>query len=89
MEHLPLWMAAAGLAAAVLILLRRPLAALWKLALRSGIGLCFLWLFNQVGALIGVRLGLNLFTALILGALGVPGFGLLLLAQWAMASAPI
>lgn len=85
MENLPLWVAAAGLAAAALIALRRPLAVLWRLILRSGIGLCFLWLFNQVGALIGVRLGLNLVSALILGALGVPGFGLLLLAQWAMA----
>ena len=84
MEHLPLWLAAGGLALAALILLRRPLACVCRLAFRSGVGLCCLWLFNQAGALIGVQVGVNLVSGLILGVLGVPGFGLLLLTQWAL-----
>lgn len=84
MEHFALWAAAGGAALAVLILLRRPLAFLWRLLLRSGAGLCFLWLFNQAGALIGVEVGVNLVSGLVLGALGAPGFALLLMSQWAL-----
>lgn len=84
MEHFALWVAAGGFVLAFLILLRRPLAILWRLLVRSGVGLCCLWLFNQVGALIGVKVGVNLVSGLILGVLGAPGFGLLLLSQWAL-----
>ena len=76
------WWAAAG--AAVLLLGRRPLAALCRLIARSGVGLAFLWLFRGVGTLLGVHLGVNLFNAVVLGALGLPGFALLLMAQWAL-----
>ena len=84
MEHAALWAAAAGVAVVLLLLLRKPLAFLWRLLLRSGVGLCALLAFNQIGALIGVRVGVNLVSALILGALGAPGFGLLLITQWAL-----
>lgn len=84
MEHFALWVAVGGFVLVFLILLRRPLAFLWRLLVRSGVGLCFLWLFNQVGALIGVKVGVNLVSGLILGVLGAPGFGLLLLSQWAL-----
>jgi len=83
-----LWCAAGGFALAVLALLFRPLAALGKLVLRSGVGLCALWLFNQAGALIGVHLGVNLASALVLGVLGAPGLGLLLMTQWALGGLP-
>lgn len=76
-----LW-AAAGMAA--LLLLHRPLAALLRLVLRTGVGLLCLWAFNGVGSLIGVKLGFNLFNALVLGVLGAPGLGLLLLCSWAL-----
>ena len=76
------WWAAAGAAALVLVLFRRPLGALCRLAVRSGLGLVFLWLFQGLGDLLGVRLGVNLLNSLILGALGAPGFALLLLVQW-------
>ena len=84
MEQIPLWLAAGGLGLALVILLRKPLAALWRLVFRSGVGLCCLWLFNQVGGLIGVHLGVNLISGLVLGVLGIPGFGLLLLVRWAL-----
>ena len=35
-----------------------------------------------VGTLLGVNLGVNLLNGLVLGALGLPGFALLLMAQW-------
>ena len=46
------------------------------------VGLAVLALFSQVGHLSGVSLGVNLVNALVLGVLGVPGFGLLLMLQW-------
>lgn len=76
------WWAAGGTVLLVLALCRRPLAALCRLAVRSGLGMVFLWLFQGVGALLGVQLGVNLFNGLVLGALGAPGFALLLMAQW-------
>ena len=66
----------------LLVVLRRPLGRLGKLAARSGLWLGFLWLFKSVGPLIGVSLGVNLFNALVLGVLGVPGFALLMMTQW-------
>lgn len=77
------WWVAAGTAVLVLGLFRRPLGALCRLAVRSGLGLVFLWVFQGLGGLLGIRLGVNLFNGLVLGALGVPGFALLVMAQWA------
>ena len=77
----PVALAVGGLVLAALILLRKPLAFLWRLLFRSGVGLCCLWLFNQVGAIIGIQVGVNLVSALVVGVLGVPGFGLLLMTQ--------
>ena len=76
------WWAAAGAAVLALVLFRRPLESLFRLTVRSGLGMVFLWLFQGLGGLLGVRLGVNLLNSLILGALGAPGFALLLLVQW-------
>ena len=76
------WWTAAGAVVLMLVLFRRPLESLFRLAVRSGLGLVFLWLFQGLGGLLGVRLGVNLFNSLVLGALGAPGFALLLLVQW-------
>ena len=67
-----------------LALLRRPLGQLLRLAVRSSVGLAVLALFSQVSPLIGVSLGVNPINALVLGVLGAPGFGLLLMLQWAL-----
>lgn len=75
--------AAVGIGVLILVLLRRPLAALGRLAVRSGLGMVFLWLFQGLGGLLGVTLGVNLLNGLVLGILGPPGFALLLLTQWA------
>ena len=76
------WWAAAGAAMLMLVLFRRPLESLFRLVVRSGLGMVFLWLFQGLGDLLGVRLGVNLLNSLTLGALGAPGFALLLLVQW-------
>ena len=78
------WCLAGLLLCAALLILRRPVVRLFRLALRSGVGLAALALFSQVGHLVGGLLGVNLVNALILGLLGVPGFGLLLMLQWVL-----
>ena len=78
------WLAVALLALSILALLHRPLGRLLRLAARSAVGLAVLALFSQGGQVIGVSLGVNLVNALILGVLGVPGFGLLLMLQWVL-----
>ena len=78
------WLAVALLALSILALLHRPLGRRLRLAARSAVGLAVLALFSQVGQFIGVSLGVNLVNALILGVLGVPGFGLLLMLQWVL-----
>lgn len=78
------WVLIAVLALAALILLRRPLRALLRLLGRTAVGLAGLFAFSHVGGLIGVTLGVNLVNALVLALLGVPGFGLLLMVNWAL-----
>lgn len=77
-----LW--AAALLGLALIALRRPLALLGRVLVRGWAGLCLLWLANQAGGLLGVKLGVNLANGLMLGLLGAPGLGLLLLTRWAL-----
>ena len=67
-----------------LLLLHRPLIHLIRLAVRSSVGLAILALLSQVGHMVGISLGVNLTNALLLGLLGIPGFGLLLLLQWTL-----
>lgn len=83
MDTLP-WLLGCLGAVMALALLRRPLGALFRLAGRTGAGLAFLALFAPVGEFLGAGLGVNLFNALILGVLGVPGFGLLMMLRWAL-----
>lgn len=79
------WLLVGLLAVGVLALLGRPLKYLLSLGLRTGAGLAALAVLSPVGGLIGVSLGVNLANALVMGLLGVPGFGLLLLLNWALA----
>lgn len=70
------------LLALALILLHRWLYKLAGLALRTLLGVLFLQLLSLFGGIGGLSLGVNLFNALVLGLLGVPGFGLLLMLRW-------
>ena len=75
-----------GLCAAVLALitLHHWLFRLAGVAFRTLMGLFFLQLLSFWGSTLGIALGVNLFNALVLGLLGVPGFGLLLLLSWSV-----
>lgn len=77
-----LWLAGGLGGLAVLVLLRRPIRLLLRLLARSSAWLAALVLLEPVSSLAGVTLGVNPLNALLLGALGVPGLGLLLMVQW-------
>ena len=69
---------------ACLRLLRQPLKLALRVLINSALGFCALWLLNLTTAVTGMSLGLNLFNALTIGVLGVPGLGLLLLLKWVL-----
>ena len=79
---------AAILAGFFLIVLLRvfstPLRLALKLLANTLLGFLALWVVNLTAGFTGVALGLNLWNALIIGVLGLPGFFLLLLAQWVL-----
>lgn len=78
------WLTTGVIVLAALVLLRKPLRWLLRLLGRTLAGLAGLFAFSQVGSLFGVTLGVNLVNALVMTVLGVPGFGLLLMANWAL-----
>lgn len=78
------WLAGTLGVIVALVIFRRPLRGLVRLAGRTGIGLMFLAVFAPIGQFLGAGLGVNLFNALILGVLGAPGFGLLLMLKWTL-----
>ena len=43
-----------------------------------------LFALSHVGGFLGLSLGVNLVNALVLGVLGLPGFGLLVMMNWAL-----
>ena len=79
------WLLAGLVAVAALLLLRQPIQYLTRLCLRTLCSLAALAALSPLGPLIGVGLGVNLANALVMGLLGVPGFGLLLMLNWALA----
>ncbi len=76
------------LGAFFLVVLLRIFRAPLKIALRvlgnTLLGFLALWFVNASAAVTGIVLGLNLWNALVIGILGLPGFLLLLLAQWVL-----
>ena len=83
-ESLALGLVLLFLAVAIIRLFKTPL----KLALRTvgntALGCGALWALNLTTAYTGLSLGLNLFNALTIALLGVPGLGLLLLVKWVL-----
>ena len=69
---------------AVVRLFHKPLKLALRVLINSALGFCALWLLNLTTAVTGMSLGLNLFNALTIGVLGVPGLGLLLLLKWVL-----
>ena len=71
-----------------LIALIRVFSAPLRLAIKvlgnTLLGFGALWAVQATAGVTGLTLGLNLWNALVIGVLGLPGFALLLLAQWVM-----
>lgn len=61
-----------------------PLKLAMKVAFNSALGFGAVWLLNLTTSVTGLSLGLSWFNAIVIGILGVPGFGLLLLVQWVL-----
>lgn len=61
-----------------------PLKLAMKVAFNSALGFGAVWLLNLTTTVTGLSLGLNWFNALLIGILGLPGFGLLLLVKWVL-----
>ena len=61
-----------------------PLKLAMKVAFNSALGFGALWLLNLPTSVTGLSLGLSWFNAIVIGILGVPGFGLLLLVKWVL-----
>ena len=75
-------------ATALLFLTAKVLSAPLRIAVRAALnallGLGALLLVEATGSITGLSLGVNLINAVIVGILGVPGLGLLFLAQWVL-----
>ena len=61
-----------------------PLKLVLRLVLNAALGLGALWLLQATGSWHGIDLGLNLFNALTVGVLGLPGLGMLAVLQWVL-----
>lgn len=74
----------AFLAVTCLRLLSTPLKLVLRLVLNAALGFGALWLLQLTAGISGITLGVNLFNALTIGVLGLPGLGLLVLLQWVL-----
>ncbi len=62
-------------------ILKGPMKLALKIFLHALMGFVFLFIFNFVGAWVGLSIPVNWLNAIITGVLGVPGVVLLLIAQ--------
>ena len=83
-EKIALGLALLFLVVVCLRLFAAPLRLALKVVFNSALGFGALWLLNLTTTVTGLSLGLNIFNAAVIGILGVPGFGLLLLVQWVL-----
>jgi inhibitor of the pro-sigma K processing machinery len=67
------------LAVIALALLARPIKWLFKVLINCALGIAVLVVFNLIGGLFGLYIGVNLATAATVGLLGMPGLALLLM----------
>ena len=66
----------------LLIRLRKLLPSLLRFLARSAAGYLFLCFFSSFGPGMGLTLGANLVNSAVLGLLGLPGFGMLLMMRY-------
>ena len=58
-----------------------PIKKVLKLVINSILGGITIFLINLIGGIWGFHIGLNLFTSILVGFLGIPGAGLLVILQ--------
>ena len=69
---------------ALLRVFSSPLRIAVKLLVNTLLGFLALWAVNLTAEFTGLALGVNLWNALVIGALGLPGYVQLLLLQWVL-----
>ena len=84
MELLPLILLGLFFVIALWRLFRAPLRIALRLIINTLLGFLALWLVRLTAPITGITLGLNLLNAVVIAILGLPGFFLLLLVQWAL-----
>ena len=72
------------LSVALLRIFRTPLKLAVRLLGNTALGFIALWAANLAAPVTGLTLGVNLWNALMIAVLGIPGLILLLLAQWVL-----
>ena len=68
----------------LIVIFSMPLSKLLKMAVNSALGGVCIIAFNFVSQLFGFFLGVNAFTAITVGILGIPGFVMLLMLRLIM-----
>ena len=81
-EKISLGLVLLFLLVAIWRLFNTPLKLSLRLVINTALGFGVLCALDLITAYTGLSLGLNLFNALVIAILGVPGFCLLLLIQW-------
>lgn len=78
------WLYGAAIFAAIVLLrvMSLPIRLIFKLLLNTACGCGLLILFNLFSAATGFTVSINLFSAAVVGLLGLPGFGLLLIVRY-------
>ena len=69
---------------ALLRVFSAPLKLAVKLLVNTLLGFLALWAVNAAAGVTGIALGVNVWNALVIGVLGLPGLVLLLLVQWVL-----
>lgn len=84
MEKWLLLLLLGGLLMALVRLMMAPIRLAWKLGIHALMGFAGLWIVNFLLGLTGFVIPINAVTALVAGALGIPGIGILALLEiWA------
>lgn len=77
-----LWLLSAAALIGFLRLITAPIRRIWKILLNLFFGFACLILLNLIGCAVGFHIGINVLTAVIVGAFGLPGVLLLFALQW-------
>ena len=77
-------LAVVGLLLLMAKLLAAPLRVIFRAVINTALGLGALLLVEATAPITGLSLSVNLVSAVVVGILGIPGLGLLFLAQWVL-----